>query len=70
MFDEAAKAAWYDSPKLYHRTGRFGFTKFNGTIWLTDKTAVAQGYGRKGYADLRKISDKYIIIAEYIDKTG
>lgn len=28
MVDEAAKAAGYDSPKLYHGTSKFGFTEF------------------------------------------
>lgn len=29
MVDEAAKAAGYTSPKLYHGTKNFGFTEFD-----------------------------------------
>jgi len=29
MVDEAAKAAGFTSPKLYHGTRSFGFTKFD-----------------------------------------
>lgn len=47
---------------LYHGTGRFGFTQFRrGNIFLTDSKTTASGYGSNyGYANPRRISDKYI----------
>ena len=51
MVDEAAKAAGYDSPKLYHGTKAFGFTVFSDPkkvgYFFTDSVAVASTYSGK-----------------------
>lgn len=66
MVDEAAKAASFDSPKLYHGTPKFGFTTFDtskglGLIYATTKSNVAANYaGRDNYAFARDIGKKYI----------
>ena len=62
LTDEAAKAAGYDSPLLYHGTYRFGFTEFDlskmddgASIFLTDNPKVASTYsGVEGKRDIGK----------------
>ena len=51
MVDDAAKAAGYDSPKLYHGTNSFGFTKINTkmsddgiSFFATSHFPMAQSY--------------------------
>ena len=49
MVDEAAKAAGYDSPRLYHGTGAFGFTEFDldkgeHAIFASSNLEVAKTY--------------------------
>ena len=63
MVDEAAKRAGYDSPRLYHGTHSFGFTKFDldmmddkSTIFLTDNEYVAESYG--GTLDKKDVSGR------------
>ena len=63
MVDEAAKKAGYDSPRLYHGTHSFGFTKFDldmmddkSTIFLTDNEYVAESYG--GTLDKKDVSGR------------
>ncbi|MBQ5897851.1 MAG: hypothetical protein IIW81_05240 [Oscillospiraceae bacterium] len=62
LTDEAAKAAGYNSPLLYHGTYRFGFTEFDlskmddgASIFLTDNPRVASTYsGVEGKRDIGK----------------
>ena len=49
MVDEAAKAAGYDTPRLYHGTGAFGFTEFDldkgeHAIFASSNLEVAKTY--------------------------
>lgn len=66
MVSAAAKVAGYDTPKLYHGTNRFGFTRFDtgrghGFIYGTTNPAVAANYGGNGnYAGARAIGKRYI----------
>ena len=62
MVEEAAKAAGYDSPMLYHGTKTFGFTEFDlakmddkRSIFATSKQEVAQTYS--GAPGTRRISE-------------
>ena len=64
MVDEAAKEAGYNTPKLYHGTVGFGFTKFDlsksddkTTIFLTNNKKIASTYS--GVNGERRISDTY-----------
>jgi hypothetical protein len=63
---EAAKQNGYDTPKLYHGTNTFGFTRFDtsrglGLIYATTNPAVAANYGGKdNYAGVREIGKRYI----------
>lgn len=63
MVDEAARDAGYNSPRLYHGTHSFGFTKFDldmmddkSTIFLTDNEYVAESYG--GTLDKKDVSGR------------
>ena len=63
MVEEAARANGYDSPKLYHGTSAFGFTKVDVkqsddriSFFATDNEKVAKSYVSQ-VADVRKISD-------------
>ena len=66
MVDEAAKAAGYDSPKLYHGTEQFGFTRLRTTgiedaynwspFFATNDEKVAESYS--GRTDRRQIKDR------------
>ena len=62
MVDEAARAAGYDSPRLYHGTRSFGFTEFDlakmddrRSIFLTSNPEIASTYS--GAVGTRKISE-------------
>ncbi len=64
MVDEAAKAAGYDSPMLYHGTQSFGFTEFDlakmddkRCIFLTDNPKIASTYS--GVEGKREVSKAY-----------
>jgi hypothetical protein len=64
MVDEAAKAAGYDTPMLYHGTKNFGFTQFDlnkmddkMSIFLTSTPETASTYS--GVTGKRGISEKY-----------
>ena len=61
MVDEAAKAAGYDTPKLYHGTGAFGFTEFDldkgeHAIFASSNLDVAKTY--VGETDRMAISER------------
>lgn len=67
MVDEAAKAAGYNSPKLYHGTRSFGFTKFDLnkmddgiSIFLTSTEETASTYS--GNNGIRRIGKKSEVI--------
>ena len=62
LVDEAAKASGYNTPKLYHGSGTFGFTKFRrGMIYATASSGVAMGYNRgQGLGRIRSASRGYI----------
>ena len=62
MVDKAARAAGYDSPKLYHGTQTFGFTSIDISksdddisFFTTDSPAIAKTYS--GVEGERKIND-------------
>lgn len=62
MVDEAARAAGYDSPRLYHGTRSFGFTEFDlsrmddgRSIFLTSNPEIASTYS--GAVGTRKFSE-------------
>lgn len=64
MVEEAARAAGFNSPLLYHGTGAFGFTEFDlsksddgRTIFLTSNEKIASTYS--GVTGTRKVSDVY-----------
>lgn len=64
MVDEAAKAAGYNTPMLYHGTRNFGFTQFDlnkmddkMSIFLTSTPETASTYS--GVTGKRGISEKY-----------
>lgn len=63
LVEQAAHAAGYNSPLLYHGTQNFGFTEFNlnkmddgQTIFLTSNPEIASTYS--GSKSHKKISDK------------
>lgn len=63
MVDEAAKAAGYDTPKLYHGTRAFGFTQFDTnksddgiSLFATDNPRTAETYS--GKTGRTKIKDR------------
>lgn len=63
MVDEAAKAAGYDTPKLYHGTRSFGFTEFDPaksddriSLFATDNKRTAETYS--GETHRTRISDR------------
>ena len=63
MVDEAAKAAGYDTPKLYHGTRAFGFTQFDTnksddgiSLFATDNPQTAETYS--GKTGRTKIKDR------------
>ena len=65
MVDQAAKAAGYDSSKLYHGTDRFGFTRIDTSrskdgisFFATDKLETASTFS--GVENVRKINEKDI----------
>jgi len=62
MVDEVAKSSGYNTPKLYHGSGTFGFTKFrSGMIYATASSGVAMGYNRgQGLGRIRNASKRYI----------
>lgn len=79
MVDEAAKAAGYNSPLLYHGTRAFGYTEFDlskmddkRSIFLTDNERIASTYsGVVGRRDIyggntRSISD--LTAAELVEE--
>lgn len=62
MVDDAAKAAGYDSPKLYHGSPNFGFTKIDVSksddelsFFTTDSLEVAETYSGNG--KVKQVSD-------------
>jgi len=62
MVDEAAKAAGYDTPRLYHGTRAFGFTEFDASksddgisFFATDSPMTARTYS--GETDRNRIKD-------------
>lgn len=62
MVEDAARAAGYDSPKLYHGSPNFGFTKIDTmksddelSFFTTDSLEVAETYSGKG--KVKQISD-------------
>ena len=73
MVDEAAKAAGFDSPKLYHGTTSFGFTRFNPAlsndkiaIFATNSKAIAQTYSG-GNAEKTRVSERSGITPEQLE---
>lgn len=75
MVEEAAKNAGYDSPKLYHGTNSFGFTKFDLkklydriSIFATSNSHVAETYS--GETARRKISEKATITPEALENAS
>ena len=63
MVDAAARAAGYDSPKLYHGTQRFGFTKIDTSksddrlsFFATESPAIARTYSSVGGE--RRLNDR------------
>lgn len=61
---EAAVAAGFDSPKLYHGTGKFGFTEFDlskmddkSTVFLTSNPEIASTYS--GSRKQKNIAERF-----------
>lgn len=64
LVEQAARAAGYDSPKLYHGTGAFGFTEFDlskmddrSTIFLTSNPEIASTYS--GSRKQKNIAERF-----------
>lgn len=75
MVEDAARKAGYDSPKLYHGTNSFGFTKFDPqksddriSIFATSNSQVAETYS--GETARRKISEKATITPEALESAS
>ena len=75
MVEDAAKKAGYDSPKLYHGTNSFGFTKFDPhksddriSIFATSNSQVAETYS--GETARRKMSEKATITPEALENAS
>ena len=75
MVDEAAKASGYDSPKLYHGTNKFGFTKFLAensddrlSFFLSNNKLVAETYS--GKTDRHLISERASITPEGLEEAS
>ena len=75
MVDAAAKAAGYDSPKLYHGTGKFGFTEFDPTMsddkisfFVSSNKNVSETYS--GGGTVRPISSRADITPDGLDNAS
>lgn len=79
LVQQAARAAGYDSPKLYHGTQEFGFTQLDTsmsddgfTFFATNNPSIASSYsgvaGERGITESRTITDENI--ADMVKETG